>query len=270
MKARLLVLTAAFAALPAAVAAQGVGYDDTPQIPGSPWKVHDKNRPNPPVVTPGGNFSEGAGVPSDAIVLFRSGGDLAAWTGRDDKAPWKVERDFFEVVPKSGSIRTRQEFPNFQLHLEFATPVKVEGASQGRGNSGVLIRDIYEVQVLDSYENPTYADGQAGALYGQTPPLQNASRPPGAWQTYDIIFENPRWDADGKLVKKAAVTVIHNGVVLHHRREFTGHTPHRANGNYDRPHPPTAWITLQDHDNRTRFRNLWVRPLGEYDAAAKK
>lgn len=264
------LLAAALAALPSTAFTQGVGYDDTPQIPGSPWKVHDKARPNPPVVTPGASFSESAGAPADAIILFRSGGDLAAWTGPGDKAPWKVGNDFFEVVPKSGSIRTRQEFGDFQLHLEFATPAKVEGASQGRGNSGVLIRDIYEVQVLDSYENPTYADGQAGALYGQSPPLANASRPPGSWQTYDIIFENPRWDEAGKLVKKAAVTVIHNGVVLHHRREYLGNTPHRNNGNYDKPHAPTAWIALQDHDNRTRFRNIWLRPLGEYDAAAKK
>ena len=121
------------------------------------------------------------------------------------------------------------------------------------------------VQVLDSFQNPTYPDGQAGALYGQSPPLVNASKGPGQWQSYDIIFESPRWDASGQLTKKANVTVIHNGVVLHHKKEYSGTTPHRANGSYEKPHAPEMWIELQDHNNTTRFRNIWLRKLGEYD-----
>jgi len=170
-----------------------------------------------------------------------------------------------EVAPKTGSIRTRDKFADFQLHLEFATPAKVEGNSQGRGNSGVLFNGIYEVQVLDSSDNPTYPDGQCGALYGQSPPLVNASKKPGEWQSYDIIFESPRWDAAGKLTKKANVTVIHNGVLLHHKKEYQGNTPHHANGNYNNPHAPEVFIELQDHNNPMRFRNVWLRSIGEYD-----
>lgn len=242
-----------------------LGYKDTPIIPGTEWHVHDGDRPQPRVVTSGSSFSHQAAPPSDAIVLF-DGKDLSQWQGGGGKpARWKVEGGYMEVAPKSGSIRTKQGFADFQLHLEFATPSKVEGDSQGRGNSGVLINGIYEVQVLDSFNNPTYPDGQAGALYGQVPPLVNASKEPGVWQTYDIIFESPRWDDSGKLTKKANVTVIHNGCVLHHRREFTGNTPHRTNGDYSRPHDPEMFIQLQDHSNPTRFRNVWVRSIGEYD-----
>jgi hypothetical protein len=240
------------------------GYKDTPIIPGTTWHVHDSDRARPPIVTPGKSFSHMAPPPSDAIVLF-DGSDLSKWSGPDGEAKWKVENGYMEVAPKSGSIRTKERFADFQLHLEFATPAKVEGSSQGRGNSGVLFNGIYEVQVLDSYNNPTYADGQAGALYGQTPPLVNASKPPGEWQSYDIIFESPRWGGDNKIAKKANVTVIHNGVVLHHKREYQGSTPHRANGNYDQPHPPEVFIELQDHNNPMRFRNIWLRKLGEYD-----
>src|SRR6185295_10955657 len=149
-------------------------------------------------------------------------------------------------------------------------PLPAEGEGQDRGNSGVFLMSHYEIQVLDSYHNETYADGQAGALYGQTPPLVNASRPPGAWQTYDIIFESPRWNGQ-ELLKKAAVTVIHNGLVLHHRREFIGGTDgigqiaHRDLGRYQAPHPPEVFIELQDHNNPVRFRNIWIRAIGEYD-----
>jgi hypothetical protein len=240
------------------------GYKDTPIIPGTEWHVHDSDRMRPRVVTPGEMFSHLAMPPSDAIVLF-DGTDLSKWSGPDGEAKWKVENGYMEVAPKSGSIRTKDRFADFQLHLEFATPAKVEGSSQGRGNSGVLFNGIYEVQVLDSYNNPTYADGQAGALYGQTPPLVNASKPPGEWQTYDIIFESPRWDENKKIAKKANVTVIHNGVVLHHKREYQGSTPHRNNGTYDEPHAPEVFIELQDHNNPMRFRNIWLRKLGEYD-----
>ena len=151
------------------------------------------------------------------------------------------------------------------MHLEFATPEKVEGNSQGRGNSGIFIHGVFEVQVLDSYENPTYPDGQLGGLYGQTPPLANPAKKPGEWQCYDIIFDAPKFDTDGKLTQKAAVTVILNGVVLHHRREYTGNTPHKENGSYKDIKSSRGVIGLQDHGNPMRFRNIWIRPLGEYD-----
>jgi hypothetical protein len=243
---------------------KNLGYSDTPLIPGTQWHVHDGNRPQPPVVTPGERFSHLAPPPSDAVILF-DGSDLAKWAGPSGEAKWKVENGYMEVAPKSGSIRTKERFADFQLHLEFATPAKVEGSSQGRGNSGVLFNGIYEVQVLDSYDNATYPDGQCGSLYGQCPPLANASKKPGQWQSYDIIFESPRWDQNRSLVKKANVTVIHNGVVLHHKREYLGNTPHRANGDYSSPHPPEVFIELQDHNNPMRFRNIWLRALGNYD-----
>jgi hypothetical protein len=255
----------ALAADPAPAAKPKIGYKDTPLIPGTQWHVHDGDRPQPRVVTPGATFSHMAPPPSDAKVLF-DGKDFSHWQLGNGSAPkWKIENGYMEVVGKSGSIQTKEKFADFQLHLEFATPSKVEGSSQGRGNSGILFNGVYEVQVLDSYNNPTYPDGQAGALYGQTPPLVNASKAPGEWQSYDIIFESPRWDESGKLVKKANVTVIHNGVLLHHKKEYTGHTPHRNNGHYNKPHPPEMFIQLQDHDNPTRFRNIWLRSIGEYD-----
>ena len=247
--------------------AKNIGYSDTPLIPGTQWHVHDGTRPVPRIVTPGATFSHDAPAPSDAVVLF-DGKDLSRWThsaNPGSAAQWKVEGGYMEVVPKTGSLRTRDKFADFQLHLEFATPAKVEGNSQGRGNSGILFNGIYEVQVLDSYNNPTYPDGQCGALYGQSPPLVNASKPPGQWQSYDIIFESPRWDASGKLTKKANVTVIQNGVLLHHKREYQGNTPHRANGDYNNPHAPEVFIELQDHNNPMRFRNVWLRPIGQYD-----
>lgn len=241
-----------------------IGYSDTPFIPGQKWRVHDGTRPQPRVVTPGTTFSHSAPAPSDATILF-DGRDLANFEATDGQpAGWKVEAGYMEVVPGSGTIRTKGHFGDFQLHIEFATPHKVDGSSQGRGNSGVIIFNKYEVQVLDSFNNPTYPDGQAGGLYGQTPPKVNASLPPGAWQSYDIIFESPRWDGD-TLVKKASVTVIHNGVLLHHKREFLGNTPHRRVGNYDTPHPPQGPIYLQDHSNPMRFRNIWIRDIGKYD-----
>ncbi|MEY2410169.1 MAG: hypothetical protein QOF48_2839 [Verrucomicrobiota bacterium] len=258
------VLSAAVFSTPAADS-QNLGYTTTPLIPGTTWHVHDGERPQPAIVTPGATFSHLAPPPSDAIVLF-DGKDLSKWQhGADTPAKWKVEDGFMEVTPKSGSLRTKDKFADFQLHIEFATPVKVEGKSQGRGNSGILFNGVYEVQVLDCYDNKTYPDGQCGALYGQSPPLVNASKKPGEWQSYDIIFESPRWGADKKIAKKANVTVIHNGVVLHHKREYQGTTPHQANGNYNNPHPPEVFIELQDHNNPMRFRNVWLRKLGEYD-----
>jgi 3-keto-disaccharide hydrolase len=231
---------------------QGVGYDDTPMLPDSQWRVHDSKRVPPPVVTPGVNGA----APSDATQLF-GGGDLSAWSG----GPWKLEGDFMEVNG-SGQISTKQSFGDCQLHVEWASPSEVVSESQGRGNSGIFLMGRYEVQVLDSYDNVTYADGQAGSLYGQTPPLFNACRKPGEWQSYDIVFEAPEFEGD-KLVEPAYVTLIHNGVLVHHRKAYIGGTTHKAVAKYS-PHGP-APIRLQDHGNPVRYRNIWIRPLGEYD-----
>jgi hypothetical protein len=251
--------TALLAALPAA--AEGVGFRDTPFLPGQKYRVHDADRPVPKVLAPCARFSEMAPAPSDALVLF-DGKDLSHWLGDNGPAQWKVENGYMEAND-TGSIRTKEQFGDFQLHLEWATPTQITDSSQGRGNSGVIIHGRYELQVLDSYNNPTYADGHAGALYGQWPPLVNASRKPGEWQTYDIVFEAPRWEQD-KLVKPANVTVFHNGVVLHHRKEFIGEVRHKEVARYGRP-VTQGPIQLQDHHNPMRFRNVWIRPLGDYD-----
>jgi hypothetical protein len=163
-----------------------------------------------------------------------------------------------------GLIRTKAEFTNFQLHVEFATPAQVSGESQGRGNSGVFLLGKFEIQVLDSYNNPTYPDGQAAAMYGQYPPLVNASRPPGEWQTYDIVFLAPRFSATSTLDNPAVVTVFHNGIVVHHATAFWGPTAHRKIDPYT-PDNAKGPIALQDHGNPVRFRNVWIRPLTGYD-----
>lgn len=252
------------AAAPAVGGKAPEGYTDTPKQPDGKWHVHDPNRPLPPVVTPGKRFSQEADAPSDALVLF-DGTDLSKWQGQGGEAKWKVESGYVETSPGTGTIRTKDVFGDFQLHIEWATPAEVQGDGQGRGNNGLNIFGRYEVQILDSYENATYADGQAGAIYGQSPPLVNASRAPGEWQTYDVLWEGPRWDDGGKLTRKASLTVLHNGVVIHHKRELYGSTPYRALGNYDQPHPPRGYIELYEHGNPVRFRNIWLRPLGEYD-----
>ncbi len=240
-----------------------LGYSDTPKLPDSKWRVHDGTRPQPRVVVPGtASTPQLPGKPpGDAVVLF-DGTDLSQWTGRDGKASWKIENGFMEVNG-TGDIQTRKHFGDCQLHIEWATPTRIEGQSQGRGNSGVFLFGRYEIQVLDSHDNPSYPDGQAAAIYGQKPPLVNSSRPPGSWQVYDIIFQAPRFD--GKtLVQKARVTVIHNGVVVHHAQEFIGSTAHQRVAEYT-PHEPRGPIKLQDHQNPVRFRNIWVRKLTPYD-----
>ena len=240
-----------------------VGYTDTPIIPGTKWHVHDIDRPQPPVVTPGEpSTQDKAGTaPSDATVLF-DGKDLSKWKMDKDggDAVWKVENGYVEVVPKSGYMATRDEFgPDFQLHVEFATPNPPVGDSQGRSNSGVFLFGRYEIQVLDSYQNRTYADGGATAIYGYMPPQVNASLPPGQWQTYDIICEGPHF-MDGKLTKPLIVTVLHNGVVTQNHTALIGETPHRKVGTYT-PHPEKGPIKLQDHGNPIHFRNIWIRDL---------
>ena len=256
------------AILSAATAFAAEGYKDTPMIPGTKWHIHDSDRPHPPVVTPGERFSQMAAAPADAVVLF-DGKDLSKWQGTGGKdATWEVRDGYMEVKPKSGSIRTKDEFGDFQLHIEFATPEKVEGKGQGRGNNGLNIFGRYEIQILDSYNNVTYADGQAAAIYGQFPPLVNASRPPGEWQTYDVIFEGPRWNEQGELTRKASVTVLHNGLIVHNKRELLGGVTHQKILPWQK-HGEKGYIALYEHGNPVRFRNIWIRPLGEYDAAEK-
>jgi membrane-bound lytic murein transglycosylase len=227
------------------------------------WKIHDLNRPLPPVITPGSASTQEAPgtAPSDAVVLF-DGKDLSHWVNKDGKpAQWKVENGYMEVVAKTGNISSREAFGDCQLHVEFAEPLPAQGESQERGNSGVFLMSLYEIQVLDSYENKTYADGQAAAVYGQYPPLVNASRPPGQWQQYDIIFHRP-WFKDGKLTSPARVTILHNGVLVQDNVELTGPTAHGERPPY-KAGPDKLPIQLQDHDFPVRYRNIWIRELKE-------
>ncbi|MGC0774266.1 MAG: DUF1080 domain-containing protein [Candidatus Acidiferrum sp.] len=226
------------------------------------WKQHDMNRPVPTVVDPGTSSTqaEPGRPPSDATILF-DGKDLSKWQ-QDDGSPakWKIENGYVEVVAKTGEMRTKEAFGDCQLHVEFREPTPPHGESQERGNSGVFLQGLYEVQVLDSYENKTYADGQASAIYGQYPPLVNASRPPGEWQWYDIVFHGPRFDANGKLLRKARFTVFHNGVLVQDNVEPTGPTAHGERPPY-KPTPEKLPLALQDHGNPVRYRNIWIREL---------
>lgn len=229
-------------------------------------KVHEEDQnkqPLPPVVTPG---AEVGAPPSDAVVLF-DGTDKtfqANWVDmKGGESKWKVAEGAMESVRGAGYVRSKEEFGSCQLHIEWASPSKVQGSGQGRGNSGVFLMGQYEVQVLDSYENTTYADGQASALYGRSKPLVNASRKPGEWQTYDIIFHRPQFDQDGKVTKRATFTVLHNGVLVQDHVVLSGGTgwdgPHSAS-EY-KAHADKGPISLQDHGNPVRFRNVWVREL---------
>jgi hypothetical protein len=232
-----------------------VGYSDTPYIPGSQYRVHDIDRPQPRIVTPGGHGSP----PSDAVVLF-DGTNLSGWTSWKGDAPgWKVENGYMEVVARSGDIRTAQEFGDCQLHLEWAAPAEVKGDSQGRGNSGVFMMGRYEIQVLDCYDNPTYADGTASAIYGEFPPLVNPSRKPGEWQDYDIIWTAPRFSGE-QLATPPYLTMLFNGVLVHNHRALIGPTSHRKVVPWE-AHPLVGPLRLQDHGNPMRFRNIWYRPL---------
>lgn len=223
------------------------------------WKPHSWERPRPLVITPPTESTqESPGEPpSDAVVLF-DGSSLDAWEstkrnedGERAEPGWKVEDGVLEVVPGSGSIETKDRFGDIQLHLEWSTPTPPKGKSQGRGNSGIKLLPLLEVQVLDSYENDTYPDGQAAAIYGKYPPLVNASREPGQWQYYDIVFYAPEVE-DGKMVKPGSVTVFHNGILVHHAADITG-TAERVR------------LHLQDHGNPVRYRNIWLRELHPYD-----
>ena len=225
------------------------------------WKRNDMNRPAPAVVDPGTPSTEEAAgrPPADAVLLF-DGKDLSKWSQKDGSpAKWKVGDGYFEVVPKTGYIYTRQAFGDCQLHVEFREPSPPRGEGQDRGNSGVFLMGLYEIQVLDSYQNKTYADGIAGAVYGQYPPLVNASRPPGQWQSYDIVFHGPRFGGDGKLTRAARVTVLHNGVLVQDNVEIQG-TTSTEKPEYENQ-PDKLPLALQDHNHPVRYRNIWVREL---------
>ena len=237
-----------------------IGYDDTPILPGQQWHVHDGNRPQPVVVTPGDLGSP----PSDATILF-NGNDASGWVGKDgNDIEWTIENGYMQVAPKTGDITSRATFGDCQLHIEWAAPAEVMGSSQGRGNSGVFLMGLYEVQVLDGYDNRTYADGITGAIYGQFPPLVNACRKPGEWQAYDIMFKAPRYQGSN-LVSPAFLTVIQNGIVLHHHQESYGPTGHKSLCTYDEVHGPKGPLRLQDHGDLVRYQNIWMREIETYD-----
>jgi hypothetical protein len=213
----------------------------------------------PPIVTPGATPGS---PPSDAILLF-DGKDLSKWVSEKDgtkPAPWSVADGVITVAPNSGGIRTKDGFGSAQLHIEWATPSEVKGDGQGRGNSGVFFMSNYEVQVLDSYQNKTYFHGQASAIYKQHAPLVNASRKPGEWQSYDIVFTAPVFDGDGKILKRATFTVFHNGVLTQNHVEVMGVTSHDKPPYYE-AHASKMPLALQDHGNPMRFRNIWIRNL---------
>ena len=257
-----LMLTSGFLA---GLAAPQEARDATPP---ARWRQHDVRRPKPPVVEP----AEGpvaSKPPKDAVVLF-DGSNLDAWASPSGgPARWKVADGYMETAPGAGMIETKGKFGDVQLHVEWATPSPPVGKGQDRGNSGLFLMGQFEVQVLDSYHAETYADGQAGAIYGQYPPLFNASRPPGQWQSYDIAFRRPRFDTSGKLVEPARLTVFHNGILVQNNEEPFGPTswlkwlPYADEGG-------RAPISLQDHDHPVRYRNLWLRELPERPAPAAK
>lgn len=238
-----------------------LGYKDTPMLPGAKWHVHDGDRPQPAIVTPGlpGH------PPSDAVVLF-DGKDLSHWQVDGKEPGWKLEDGAMVVPPSgtkgSGTITSKEEFGDCQIHVEFATPNPPQSRDQGRGNSGVLIMGRYELQVLDSFENLTYPDGQASAIYGQRPPQVNASKKPGEWQAYDIIFNAPRFAPDGSVEAPAYLTVLHNGVLTQNHAALLGPMSFRALAKYT-PHGPKGPIAFQDHGNPVRYRNIWVREIKE-------
>ena len=239
--------------------------DDSAGAGAKQWAVHDENRPRPRVVTPGtpSTKEQPGKAPSDAIMLF-DGKDLSKWkSARGGGEPkWKVEDGQLVVgAGRPGDIVTAEAFGDCQLHVEWASPSPPKGDSQARGNSGVKIMGRYEVQVLDSFGDArSYADGQAGALYGQYPPLVNASRAPGQWQTFDIIFHAPRFGPGGKVLKPATATVLHNGVLVQDHAELKGTTAHKSPGKYT-AHPEKLPLLLQDHGDPVRYRNIWIRPL---------
>ena len=237
-----------------------MGFKDTPMLPGLPWHVHDPDRPQPPQVTPGPFVPEPP--PADAEVLF-DGHDLSKWqaAGSQDGAPgWKILPDgALEVTSDTTDIETKESFTDIQLHVEWSSPVPAVSSSQGRGNSGVILPGHFEIQVLDMWDNRTYADGGAGAIYGQWPPLVSPTRKPGEWNSYDIVYRAARMEGD-TVKAPASITVIYNGVVVQNNRVPFGPTIYRNTIPY-KASSASGPITLQNHHNPVRFRNVWVRRL---------
>ena len=240
-----------------------LGYTDTPLIPGTKWHVHDPDRPAPPVVAPGAKPGD---APADAIIIFNGKDTAQLFTRKKDDptplpCPWKIENG--ELVVEGGDCWTKLEFASCQLHLEWrSAAVNQAGNSQKKGNGGVFFMDRYESQMLDTYNNPTYADGMTGAVYGQTPPLVNAVRKSGEWQVYDIVFTAPKL-AGGKVVEPARITTFVNGVLVQNNTAIMGPTQHKKTTDYSGTFPEKAPFRFQDHKNDPpiRMRNIWVRPL---------
>jgi hypothetical protein len=233
----------------------------TPQIPGTPWQVHDGTRPQPPVVKNFGAVS--VKPPQDAKILF-DGKSTDAWTSDGKPAVWQINKEH-SLVASGGMLTSKESFGPVQVHVEWKIPEGRPVNGQSGGNSGVFMMGLYEIQVLQSNNNPTYPDGTAGALYGQTPPLVNATTPQGQWQSYEILFEPPIYEG-GKVKEPAYATVIQNGIVVQNHRALLGPTKHRELATYPDTHPVTAPIQLQFHGDPIEFRNIWARPIGTYDS----
>ena len=225
------------------------GYRDTPVQPWSGYHVHDPDRPAPPKVDPG----SASQAPSDAVVLF-DGTSLSQW----QPSEWRLEDGYVEIT--EGPLVSKREFGDCQLHLEWRSPNPPTGEVMNRGNSGVNLMGVFEIQIYDSYSVDLNPDGQAAAVYGQTPPLVNVTRAPGAWQSYDIVFYAPKYDGD-KLVERPRVTMLHNGVLMHHNQEIYGGVSHRRLPKELEPGKVTGPLLLGGHHNPVRFRNIWIRPL---------
>ncbi|MGC6455260.1 MAG: 3-keto-disaccharide hydrolase [Coraliomargaritaceae bacterium] len=242
-------------------AVAGVFSGDPPNAT-HPWAVHDQNRPQPPVIVAGKNPGD---PPSDAVILFDgTESSLQNWKHakpKDErKEDWSVDDGALLCSPGAGYLQSVEAFGDCQLHLEWSAPVEIKGSGQGRGNSGVFLMGMVEVQILDNYENPTYVDGMAGSIYGVMPPAVNALRPPGEWQSYDIIFRRPIV-REGKLLDAGSITVLCNGVLIQQVQNLEGGGGHRKRKNLNRFFPEKGPLLLQDHGNPVRFRNIWVRSL---------
>jgi hypothetical protein len=245
------------------------GSPEGDPLPGQKWRVHDRTRPQPRKVTPGQPVPTPA-APSDAIVLF-DGRDLSRWVGGGrggavTEPRWKVENGYMEMTPGGGGLTTRDNFGDIQLHLEWTTPPVTDPTRVGqfRGNSGIIFMGRYELQILSSYDNPTYADGSAGSIYGLYPPMVNPCLPEGQWNSFDLVFEAPRFEGD-KLAKPASLTLFFNGLVVHNRAQLLGATARLPIAAYT-PHEPELPLSLQAHVGPARYRNIWVRRLPGYDA----
>ena len=221
-------------------------------LTGIEWK-------EPKIIKPGSADK----APSDAIVLF-DGKDFSAWKGTDN---WKIENGY--MIAGKGNIETKQGFGDCQLHIEWSAATPPKGEGQARSNSGVFLMNTYEIQVLDSYDNKTYFDGQAGAIYKQTPPMVNATKPPGEWNVYDIIWTAPRFNEDGSLKSPAYITALHNGAVILNHFELLGDTPFNRPPHYKK-HGDKLPIKLQDHGNPVRFRNIWIREIKQPEGKRTK